>query len=144
MSTRTHLGQVGNREELLQLAHQACDQSLQRCVELCAVLDGKHFLQRQQQELTQFRKKERRCQKRHLMRANDERSSSHACPRTAGVTFRYPEKELPLSRVLLQILDQHHEVCLRFLHFHILLKGKRERHQFCCQEGVRISKIELK
>lgn len=47
MSTSTHLGQVGNRKELFQLAHQACDQSLQCRVELCSILNRKHFLQRQ-------------------------------------------------------------------------------------------------
>lgn len=50
MSTSTHLGQVGNRKELFQLAHQPCDQSLQCRVELCSILNRKHFLQRQQKE----------------------------------------------------------------------------------------------
>lgn len=49
VSTSAHLGQVGNRKELLQLAHQTCDQRLQCCVELCSILNRKHFLRRQEE-----------------------------------------------------------------------------------------------
>lgn len=37
----------------------------------------------------------------------------------------YPEEALPLSRVFKQILDQYHEICLRFLHFCILLQQRK-------------------
>lgn len=41
-----YLGEIGNGKQLLQLAHQAGDQSLQRRVKLCAVLNREHFLRR--------------------------------------------------------------------------------------------------
>lgn len=108
----THLGQVGNGKELFQLAHQACDQSLQRRVELCSILNRKHFLLQRQQKEGAF-----------ISEGGGVSLFSFTFFRYHR-RFRYPEKELPLSRVLLQILDQHHEVRLGFLHLHVLLQPK--------------------
>lgn len=48
VSTYAYLGKIGNRKKLLQLAHQTCSQSLQCCIELCAVLNREHFLRTEQ------------------------------------------------------------------------------------------------